>query len=60
MLLLRLVSFHSKIKYLPSRPGERLGSTIPNNNAFKILGYKSKVYIKDYISNFIDNIDNKN
>ena len=52
--------FKSKIKYLPSRPGERLGSTITNNNAFKILGYKSKVYLKDYISNFIDNIDNKN
>ncbi|WP_440634163.1 NAD-dependent epimerase/dehydratase family protein [Candidatus Pelagibacter sp. HIMB1485] len=45
--------FNSKIKYIPSRPGERFGSTITNNNAKKILGYKSKIDIKDYINNFI-------
>ena len=45
--------FKSKVKYLPSRKGERLGSTIPNNNAFKYLGYQSKIDIKDYISDFI-------
>ena len=45
--------FNSKIKYLPSRPGERFGSTIKNNNAKNILGYKSKINIKDYIKNFI-------
>ena len=45
--------FNSKIKYLPSRPGERFGSTIKNNNAKNILGYKSKIDIKDYIKNFI-------
>ena len=49
--------FKSKIKYLPSRPGERLGSTILNDNAFKILGYKSKIDIKDYIKKFINNIN---
>ena len=49
--------FKSKIKYLPSRPGERLGSIIPNDNAFKILGYKSKIDIKDYIKKFINNIN---
>ena len=47
--------FKSKIKYIPSRPGERFGSTIPNNNAKKILGYSARIKIKDYIKNFIKN-----
>ena len=47
--------FKSKIIYMPSRPGERFGSTIPNNNAKKILGYSARVKIKDYIKNFIKN-----
>ena len=46
--------FKTKIKYLPVRPGERLGSTIPNNNAKKILGYKAKIDIKSYIKDIID------
>jgi UDP-glucose 4-epimerase len=46
-------SFNKKIKYLPSRPGERFNSKIPNNNAEKILGYKAKIDIKDYIKNLI-------
>ena len=46
--------FKSKIKYLPPRQGERFGSTIKNNNAKKILGYKSKIDIKDYIKKFIN------
>ncbi|WP_440676907.1 NAD-dependent epimerase/dehydratase family protein [Candidatus Pelagibacter sp. HIMB1587] len=45
--------FKTKIKYLPSRPGERFGSTILNNNASKILGYSAKINIKDYIKNII-------
>tara|TARA_Y100000768_G_scaffold3134_1_gene2291 strand:+ start:5689 stop:6573 length:885 start_codon:yes stop_codon:yes gene_type:complete len=45
--------FKSKIKYLPSRPGERFGSTIKNNNAKNILGYKSKIDIKDYVKKII-------
>jgi UDP-glucose 4-epimerase len=45
--------FNSQIKYLPSRPGERFGSTIKNNNAKKILGYKTRKNIKDYINAFI-------
>ena len=40
--------FNSRMKYLPSRPGERFGSTITNNNAKKILGYTAKKDIKDY------------
>ena len=32
--------FKTKIKYIPSRPGERFGSTMTNNNAKKILGMK--------------------
>ena len=47
--------FKSKIKYIPSRPGERFGSTIPNNNAKKILGYTPKLDIKDYIEDFVSN-----
>ena len=45
--------FKTNIKYLPSRPGERFGSTIPNNNAKKILNYSAKIDIKDYIKEFI-------
>ena len=47
--------FKSKIRYISSRPGERFGSTIPNNNAKKILGYRARLKIKDYIKNFIIN-----
>ena len=45
--------FKSKIKYISSRPGERFGSTIPNNNAKNILGYKPTLDIKDYIRDFL-------
>ena len=45
--------FNSKIKFLPPRPGDRSGSTFKNNNAKKILGYKPKMDIKNYINNFI-------
>ncbi len=45
--------FKSKIKYLPSRKGERFGTSIPNNFAYKYLGYKPKKNIKDYIKDFI-------
>ena len=46
-------TFNTRIKYLPSRPGERFGSTIPNDNAKKILGYSTSIDIKDYIKNLI-------
>ena len=46
--------FKCKIKYLPARPGERFGSTMLNNNAKKILGYKAKIDIKTYIEDFIN------
>ena len=45
--------FKTKIKYLPSRPGERFGSTVPNSNAKKILNYSASIDIKDYIEEFI-------
>ena len=45
--------FKSKIKYIPKRKGERFKSSITNNNALKILNYKSTIDIKDYIKNFI-------
>tara|TARA_B100000989_G_C19531558_1_gene470257 strand:- start:4123 stop:5007 length:885 start_codon:yes stop_codon:yes gene_type:complete len=46
--------FKSKVKYLAERPGERFGSTILNNNAKKILGYRAKKDIKDYISDLVE------
>ena len=52
--------FKSKIKYLPSRPGERFGSTILNNNAKKILNYNAKKDIKVYIKDYIKKINFKN
>ena len=45
--------FKTKFKFLKSRPGERFGSTILNNNAKKILGFKAKKDIKTYIGNLI-------
>ena len=45
--------FNTKYKFLKSRPGERFGSTILNNNAKKILGFKAKKDIKTYIGNLI-------
>ena len=45
--------FKTKIRFLPPREGERFGSSIPNNNAFEYLGYKSKIDIKNYINNII-------
>ena len=46
--------FKTKIKYIKSRPGERFGATMLNDNARKILGYKANIDIKDYISDFIN------
>ncbi len=45
--------FRYKFKFLPQRPGDRFGSTMINNNAQKILGYKANKNIKDYIKNIV-------
>jgi UDP-glucose 4-epimerase len=45
--------YKTKIKMIPSRPGERFGSIIKNNKSFEDLGYKTKIDIKDYINNYI-------
>ena len=45
--------FKTKIKYLPSRRGERFKSSVTNNNAFNHLGYKSTIDIPEYIKKFI-------
>ena len=45
--------FKHKIKFLPPREGERFGTFIPNNNAYKFLGYKAKIDIKNYINSFL-------
>ena len=47
--------FKTKIKFLPKRQGERYGSTMTNNNASKILKYKARLDIKDYINDLIKN-----
>ncbi len=47
--------FKCKIKFLPARKGDRHTSTMINNNAKKILGYKTKKDIKDYIQKIIKN-----
>jgi len=46
--------FNAEYKFIPSRPGDRKDSTILNNNAKKILGFKAKINIKNYIKEFIN------
>ena len=45
--------FKTKIRYIPSRKGERFKSSIVNNNAYKHLGYSASIDIPNYIENFI-------
>ena len=45
--------FKFKYNFIPTRPGDRSDSTILNNNAEKILGFKAKKNIKTYIKDFI-------
>ena len=49
--------FKSKIKFIPKRKGERFKSSITNNNAQNLLGYKSTIDISEYIKEFISNLD---
>ena len=47
--------FNAKIKYLPSRPGERYASALINSNlSNKVHRYFSKINLKDYIKSFLD------
>jgi UDP-glucose 4-epimerase len=46
--------FKTNIKFISARPGERFGSTVPNDNARTILGYIAKIDIKDYIKKFVN------
>ena len=46
--------FNTKIRFLPSRPGERYASTLTNmslNNA--VIKHFGKINLKDYISSFM-------
>ena len=45
--------YKTKIKMVPSRPGERLGSIQKNDKAFRELGYEAKIDIKEYIKNYV-------
>tara|TARA_B110000971_G_scaffold63508_1_gene64864 strand:+ start:10644 stop:11534 length:891 start_codon:yes stop_codon:yes gene_type:complete len=48
--------FKSKIKYLPKRAGERYSSALIKNNLFnKIYKHFGKIYLKDYITDFLKN-----
>ena len=48
--------FKSKIKYLPSRKGERYASALTGKNlSNKIYKYFGKISLKNYISDFIKN-----
>jgi UDP-glucose 4-epimerase len=47
--------FNHKIKEIPSRSGERISSIKVNNDAYKILRYKPKIKIENYITNFVKN-----
>ena len=49
--------FKSKINFIPKRKGERFKSSITNNNAHKLLGYKSTIDIPEYIKESIANKD---
>ena len=47
--------FNAKIKYLPSRPGERYASALINSNlSNKMHRYFGKINLKDYIKSFLD------
>ena len=46
--------FNTKYKYISKRPGDRKDSIVLNINAKKILGFKAKINISDYIKNFIN------
>ena len=47
--------FNAKIKYLPSRPGERYASALINSNlSNKVHRYFGKINLKDYIKSFLD------
>ncbi len=51
--------FGSKIRFLPSRPGERYASALTNlsyNN--KVIKHYGKINLKDYITSFIKNHKN--
>ena len=46
--------FSSKVKYLPKRPGERHVSSLINTNlSNKVHKHFGKVYLKNYIKDFI-------
>ena len=46
--------FNFKRRFIPSRRGDRADSTILNNNAKTILGFKAKKNIRTYIKEFIN------
>jgi len=47
--------FKTKIKMIPERKGERLGSFYKKNNTYADLGFKTTINVKDYIKFFIKN-----
>ena len=50
--------FKTKIKFLPRRAGERYASALANNNlSNKIHKYFGKIDLKDYVDEFIKNLN---
>jgi UDP-glucose 4-epimerase len=48
--------FNSKIRYLPTRKGERFASALTKTNLNnKIIRLSAKISLKDYINNFLSN-----
>ena len=48
--------FNSKIRYLPTRKGERFASALIKTNLNnKIIRLPAKIMLKDYINNFLSN-----
>ena len=50
--------FNYKINYLPKRSGERYASALVNKNlSNKVYKYFGKIELKNYINNFLININ---
>ena len=45
--------FKHKIKFIPARVGERFSSNKIPNDTYKILGFKPKIKIENYIKDFV-------
>ena len=47
-----MIKHSKKIKFIPYRKGERLGSFTFSHKTYKDLGYRAKKKLEDYINQF--------